>query len=66
MILNTESTAMGESSALFCDTTLELREVLADFRRLSLSFRSNGIAILVRISTDLAAAFWKLSEMDVG
>merc|ERR1719318_446276 len=65
-ILRTASTAMGESSALFWDTTLEQREVLAAFRRDSLSERSSGVAIAVKISTDFTAAFWKLSEMVVG
>merc|ERR1719158_2468608 len=66
MIFMTASTAMGESSALFWLTTLLLREVLAAFRRESLSERSTGEDIEVRISAAFLAAFWKLSEMEVG
>ena len=66
MILRTASTAMGDSSALFWLTTLLLRDVFEAFSRLSLSVKSTGVDIAVKISTDLAAAFWKLSEMEVG
>jgi hypothetical protein len=45
---------------------LELREVLAALRRLSLSFRSIGVEISVRYSTALAEALRKDSAIIVG
>mmetsp|Transcript_10473 Transcript_10473/g.26846 ORF Transcript_10473/g.26846 Transcript_10473/m.26846 type:complete len:214 (-) Transcript_10473:1-642(-) len=64
--LRTESTAMGDSSEEYCDTTLLLKDVVAALIRASLSLRSTSIAMLSRISTPFSAAFWKESEMTVG
>ena len=46
--------------------TLELRDVIALFSRDSLSLRATGVAIVVSISTALAAAFSNDSDMVVG
>ena len=46
--------------------TLEQRDVVALFRRDSLSESSTGIDISVSTFTALTTAFWKASEMVVG
>lgn len=46
--------------------TFELREVLAARNKLGLSFRSTGVDISVRYSTDLADALRNASAMIVG
>lgn len=46
---STQSTAMGDSRDEYWDTTLLLREVLAALMSDSLSDKSTGIAMLVRI-----------------
>lgn len=46
--------------------TFELSDVIALFRRDSLSLRATGVAIVVSISTALAAAFSNDSDMVVG
>ena len=66
MTLITASTAIGERREECCETTLELSEVAALCNSDCLSVSFTGILILVRISLDLAAAFWNDSEMMVG
>ena len=66
MTFVTASTQSGAKMFEYCDTTLELSEVLALFSRDSLSDNSRGVLMLLRISTDLAAASWKDSEIVVG
>lgn len=62
----TASTAMGDRMEEYCETILELREVLAARRSESRSLRSTGVAISSRYSTHFAAAREKLSAMIVG
>lgn len=66
MTLMTASTLMGASRLEYWDTTLEQSEVVALFRRVSLSLSWTGWLMDVRISTPLSTAFWKDSEMMVG
>ena len=48
------------------NVTLELSEVVALFRRDSLSSRVTGVDISVSTSVALVAAFWNESEIVVG
>lgn len=66
MTLSTESTAIGESKAEYCDTIFELSEVEAARNKLSRSLRSNLVEISVRYSVEIWAALVKLSAIVVG
>lgn len=66
MAFMTASTLMGARRLEYWDTTLEQSEVVALFRRVSLSLSCTGWLMDVRISTPLSTAFWKDSEMMVG
>lgn len=57
---------LGWSCQSQCSCTLELREVVALFSRVSLSLSSTGWAMLVSTSIPLSRAFWNDSEMMVG
>ena len=46
--------------------TFEDKDVVALFKRVSLSLRSIGLAIAVKISIHFEADFWKDSDMMVG
>lgn len=46
--------------------TFEFKDVDALFKSDSLSFRSRGVVISSRISSDFTAAFWKASDILVG
>lgn len=56
----------GSSGALKNRLTLELRDVLAARSKLGLSFKSTGVEISVKNSTDFADALRNASAMMVG
>mmetsp|Transcript_5574 Transcript_5574/g.18892 ORF Transcript_5574/g.18892 Transcript_5574/m.18892 type:complete len:266 (-) Transcript_5574:7-804(-) len=60
------STAMGASTAAFCETTLELSEVLATLMSSSRSVRLTGTEMSLINSSDFFSAVRKASEMTVG
>lgn len=66
MTLMTASTAIGAIRLEYWEIILEEREVTAAWRRESLSLRETGVDMAVKISTDLAAALWKDSDIIVG
>ena len=65
-IRSTLSTAIGAKTDEYCETTLELRDVVAARNRLSRSFKFTGVEISFRYSTALVAACWNDSAMTVG
>jgi len=56
MTLMTASTAMGPSRLVYCETILLERDVLAACRSEFRSLSVTGVDIVVKISTDFAAA----------
>uniref|UniRef100_A0A3Q7FSR1 Uncharacterized protein n=1 Tax=Solanum lycopersicum TaxID=4081 RepID=A0A3Q7FSR1_SOLLC len=63
---STESTAKGAKRVEYCDTTLLLSAVLADFTSESRSVSSTGRAMAVRTSTAFVDALCRESETTVG